>query len=961
MQDTITIFQLLKKLILSCILFITYNFLSGQAIRSYTIELTCKTRTYNTTQSIVEFKWHYRSPNASGQYVFRKNKERHVWGNPYRILGSRDSSFNDTIITGKAFEYMVEKDNGPDGVPIFGFAYSGHKVNAITNRGKILLVIDSTNKSFLENDIRTFRNDLIGDGWNTIVKWVSPSTTVTQVKSYIVSQYNADPVNVKSVVLIGDIAVPYSGDYEHYSLCPPPDGHTRVSGYGPSHEGAWPTDLYYGSMSPSTWKDSLVNNTFGVRPANRNIPNDGKFDITELKSFVQLQVGRIDLSNMNLFKNDVADTAHVERELLKRYFNKNHIFKHKLVTIKERCLLDDNFGLINAGGIYEHFGTSSYRNMAPLIADSVVKNLNYLTELNTKDYLWSFGIGDGTYLSCNGIGTTSQMAASSQSIKSVFTGLMGSFFGDWDTANNFLRAPLAAKGNVLNSFWTGRPHWYFHHMGLGETIGYSALKTQNNYDSALSQFYGWALTIYPVTYFTYNSFQVHSSLMGDPSVRMQVVEPPSNLLAKQDSCNLAVKLTWIAPSDTAVNSYYVYRSKHIDSTFTQIGTSSNLYWKDNAPLSGNNVYMIRASKLQLSGSGTYYNLSQGIFDTISSNELNTPLVNAGRDTNVCKNSIVKLGLKYNSKNTSYSWNLSGYTRDTVSIKVTTSNNWILTATDTISTCVKRDSINIVALSLPLSESITASNLYCMDTATWSSTSRNGIAYRYTWHFNGGIPSDTSGLGLSSPGQILYSLSGSLLGTLKVINPINNCQNIDSQYVNINCIGLPIKNIEINCVNTIKGKEITFLVFDNEQFLSYTIEGFNGKEWKFLATVQATTNRSYQYLIESNFTYNEIKIKGRNALNEMIDLGSCGNDDLKSDWDIFPNPIEDKFTIHYNGINGLRNTEIMICDAQGTTIISKVMVLNNGHIEMTLMGYPNGVYTLSIRTGDRVEVYKLIKL
>jgi len=937
------------------------NFLSGQAIRSYTIELTCKTRVYNSTQSILEFKWHYRSPNASAQYVFRKNKERHVWGNPHRILGSRDSSFNDTVLTGKAFEYMVEKDNGPDGVPIYGFAFSGHKVDAITKRGKILLIVDSTNKSFLENDIRTYRNDLIGDGWNTVLKWVSPNTTVPQVKSYIVSQYNSDPTNVKSVVLIGDIAVPYSGNYEHYSLYFPPDGHTRVSGFGPSHEGAWPTDLYYGSMNPSTWKDSLVTNTFGVRPANRNVPNDGKFDVTELNNFVQLQVGRIDLSNMGLFKNDVADTTQVERELLKRYFNKNHIFKHKLVTIKERCLLDDNFGLINAGGIYEHFGTSSYRNMAPLIADSVVKNLNYLTELNTRDYLWSFGIGNGTYLSCSGVGSTSQMASNSQTIKSVFTGLMGSFFGDWDTANSFLRAPLAAKGNVLNSFWTGRPHWYFHHMGLGETIGYSALKTQNNYDSALSQFYGFALPIYPVTYFTYNSFQVHSSLMGDPTVRMQVVAPPSNLLVKQDSCNLAFKLTWVAPSDTAVHAYYVYRSKHIDSAFTQVGLSSNLFWKDNTPLSGNNVYMVRASKLQMSGSGTYYNLSQGVFDTISSNELNIPLVNAGRDTTVCKNSIVKLGLKTNSIKTSYIWNLSGYTRDTVSIKVSSSNTWILTGTDTISSCIKRDSVNLVALILPQSESITAANPYCMDTATWSSTFNNGISYRYTWHFNGGNPSDTSGLGLFSPGQILYSISGSLLGTLKVINPSNNCQNIDSQYVNINCIGLPLKQIDLNCINTVKGKEISFLVYDNEQYLSYSIEGYNGKEWKLLATIPASTNRIYQYLIENNFTFSEIRIKGKNGVDEMVDLGNCGNNEITSEWEVFPNPIIDKHTINYNGINGLRNIEITISDAQGAIVLNKFMQIVNGHVEMSLFGFPCGIYTLRIRTGDRVEVFKLIKL
>jgi hypothetical protein len=37
------------------------------------------------------------------------------------------------------------------------------------------------------------------------------------------------------------------------------------------------------------------------------------------------------------------------------------------------------------------------------------------------------------------------------------------------------------------------------------------------------------------------------------------------------------------------------------------------------------------------------------------------------------------------------------------------------------------------------------------------------------------------------------------------------------------------------------------------------------------------------------------------------------------------------------------------------------LINNGHIEMSLSGYTEGIYTLSIRTGDRVEVFKLIKL
>jgi hypothetical protein len=936
---------------------------NAQVIRNYSLEVNCKARVYNSTQSILEFKWHYRSPTASSQYVYRKNKERYDWENPYRILGNRDSSFNDTIITGKAYEYMFEKDYGPDGVPIYGFVYAANKLAETSQRGKILLIVDSTNKTFLENEIRTYRNDLIGDGWKTILKWVSPNTTVPQIKSYIVSQYNLDPSDVKSVVLIGDIAVPYSGNYYYNgsSGIPPPDEHVSWSGLGPSHEGAWPTDLYYGSMSPTVWTDSLVTNNLGVRPANRNVPNDGKFDVTELPNLLQLQVGRIDLSNMTLFKNDVPDTSHIERELLKRYFIKNHSFKHKLLTIKERCLLDDNFGLVNAGGNYEHFGTSSYRNMAPLIADSVVKNLNYLTTLNTQDYLWSFGFGAGTYLSCTGIGTTADMASTSQSIKSVFTGFIGSFFGDWDTANNFLRAPLAAKGNVLNSFWIGRPHWYFHHMAMGETIGFSAMRSQNNYDSFWTPIVGWTIPLYPVTYFKYNSFQVHSSLMGDPTVRMQPLDPAHNLLVRQDSCNMSFKLTWQASVDTAVHSYYIFRAKHIDSSFTQIGTTSNLFWKDNSPLTGNNVYMLRAIKLQLSGSGTYYNLAQGIFDTISTSELRVPLLNAGRDTTVCKNSIAKIGLKKNSINTNYRWNLSGITRDTLSIKVAASNAWILTATDTLSTCIKRDTVNLTALNLPVSETITALNPYCMDTATWSSTLNNGISFVYNWHFVSGNPLDTAGLGLNSPGNILYSSSGNILGTLRVVNPISNCQNIDSQTVNINCIGLPIKAADINCFNTIKGKEISFIVYDNEQYLAYSIEGYNGKEWKNIVSIPASTNRAYFYVIEENLTFSEIRIMGKNGVNELIDIGTCGNTILKAEWEVYPNPISDIFTVNYNGVNGLKSTVLTITNSQGTIVYNKTATFNNGHLDLTMAGLSDGIYTLSIKTGDKVEVFKLVKM
>ena len=62
----------------------------------------------------------------------------------------------------------------------------------------------------------------------------------------------------------------------------------------------------------------------------------------------------------------------------------------------------------------------------------------------------------------------------------VFTMFFGSYFGDWDSQNNFLRAALATTNYTLTSAWVGRPYWHFHHMALGETIGFSTRVTQNN-------------------------------------------------------------------------------------------------------------------------------------------------------------------------------------------------------------------------------------------------------------------------------------------------------------------------------------------------------------------------------------------------------------------------------------------------------------------------------------------------
>lgn len=917
--------------------------MQSQVIRQYSLEVSCTSRTINSSQSVLEFKWPYRTPTVQELRVFKKSKDVFSWGSTYRILADTDSTFNDTVTTGSMFEYKFEKDFGPDGNTIYGFALAGNRVPVETFRGKILILADSTHRTFLENDIRTFRNDLIGDGWLTELAWFDSFTTVNQLKTYIVSRYNANPSLLKSVVILGNLAVPYTGDYSGSGFYFPPDGHTGAA--PPSHEGAWATDYYYACMDNPFWQDSLVTNTASARTANDNVPNDGKFDFTHLYFDISalngLQVGRIDLSNMPAFSLN-------ERSLLRQYLQKNHAFRHKEVTIRERCLIDDNFGVLTGGSTHEHFGSNAYRNLAPLLVSSSYNTTgDYTNTLDTADYLWSFGFGNGSYINCSNVGSTSGFASSGQELKSVFTGFFGSYFGDWDNHNNFLRAPLAAAGNVLNTFYCGRPHYYFHHMGMGESIGYSVLRTQNNIDTTAIDL------LYPVA--TFSVLETHVNLMGDPSIRMQPVAPVSQFVARQDSCNNRFVLDWTASVDTAVHTYYVSRASQIDSSFTVIGITDNTTFTDSFPLSGDNVYMVRGSKLQISASGSYFNLSQGLFDTAKAITLVSNI-----DTSICLNQTVTLGSSNtNLSNVIYSWSPASGTNDTIQLTVTGSGNWILFATDTSGNCVLSDTFTVSALSLPLGETISSVNNSCSDTVLWGSTLNNGIGFEYNWVFNGANISDSSGMGLDSPGTVLYDIIGSYLSTLTVRNISTNCINTDSQFVTVTCVSLPIELANINCVNTIKGKEVRFIVYDNERFNSYSIEGFNGVVWQEIKTIKSTQERYYKYVLDAFQQYDEIRIMAANESGERTELGTCNWTNNHSEWSVFPNPFTNEFTLTYNGINGNQVSNIQIFNGMGLEVYNNAFVFNDNQLIVSMKNLASGIYTIRIQTGDRIFVYKII--
>ncbi|MCC6723820.1 MAG: T9SS type A sorting domain-containing protein, partial [Saprospiraceae bacterium] len=450
--------------------------------------------------------------------------------------------------------------------PKYGYILAGSNYPTIETRGSLLLVVDDVYTQPLANEIAELELDLWGDGWKINRTEVNRNDAVTAVKSLIVNKYQEIP-DLKMVYLLGHVPVPYSGNF--YA-----DGHTE------SHWGAWPADVFYGEMD-GLWTDATVNNSTAIDPRNHNVAGDGKFDQSDIPTKVELAVGRVDLINMSAF--GLSDA-----ELTRRYLQKAHAFKTGQLDVPRRALVDDNLGIALGAP-----AASGWRNFAPMFTADSVQALDYFSTMKDQAYLWSFGGGSGTPTSANGIGNTQDFA--NDTLRNIFTMLCGSYFGDWDSPDNFLRAPLASAGWTLASAWAGNPPFTLHRMAMGEPLGQSLLRTQNATES----------DYYP------GPQLVHTSIMGDPSLRLHPVKPVSNLVAAETL--LGVELSWMPPSGETVAGYNIYRAENALGDYLKVNTSlvTGNDFLDLVHPADSVLYMVRTVKLETSGSGTYWNMSLG--------------------------------------------------------------------------------------------------------------------------------------------------------------------------------------------------------------------------------------------------------------------------------------------------------------------------------------------------------------
>jgi len=431
--------------------------------------------------SSVEITW----PKASGSNAGRVSIQRRVLGQTQKaswqdigsVKGFARLYLDEGIQSGIPYEYRISRA-GKKKIET-GYWATGLNLPAQEKRGIALVVVDETLAGELAPRLERFMLDLIGDGW-TVIRHdvprgddkdkVSDLRFARNLRAWIQGLYYSAPQISHALILIGHIPIVKSGKMN-------PDGHERRP---------LESDLFYADMD-GIWRD----NRKGILLHN-SIPGD----------HIEMQVGRIDFSNLD---NALGD----EITLLKRYFDKNHHWRHgRLGDLRQ------------AYGGNENLSGETYALRNIVGPKELVKGGHHGTGTRQP---WLFGVDFGNWEYSKYTTTTP--------IKTVFSINFGSNKLNFSRRNNTMTVMLAQQWYGLATGWGGRPAWQLHHMALGESIGYSHLRTVNN--GARSKGGVETLEYTPTGKYPWVN-QVWVNLLGDPTLRPFPLEAVRNLQAEME-------------------------------------------------------------------------------------------------------------------------------------------------------------------------------------------------------------------------------------------------------------------------------------------------------------------------------------------------------------------------------------------------------------------------------------------
>src|SRR5688572_29422770 len=175
--------------------------------RLYAVEVSA---TAQSSPDRVILTWR-ADPNATG-YAISRSDSSGTWILLTNLPGTATQFVDNAVSTGRRYEYEILKATSQSYTGS-GYVMSGLLAPLIEQRGKIILLVDSTWSTPLADELRRLQQDLVGDGWTVLRQDIQRSASVSHVKAAIQSLYHSDSQNVRALFLFGHIAVPYSGNF----------------------------------------------------------------------------------------------------------------------------------------------------------------------------------------------------------------------------------------------------------------------------------------------------------------------------------------------------------------------------------------------------------------------------------------------------------------------------------------------------------------------------------------------------------------------------------------------------------------------------------------------------------------------------------------------------------------------------------------------------------------------------
>lgn len=506
-------------------------------------------------------------------------------------LSATATSWTDiNVVLGEAYEYQVRRTISVGDA--IGNLTVSVKHDQSNYKGKMILAIDNSFQSSLATEILQLKKDLTNEGWNVIELYVPRATTwetepsILTVKNAIVAAYNNAPTNDKPthLFLLGHIPIARSGQ-----SAIAPDNHDV-------NKGARGSDCFYADID-GVYTDVATYNPSGINSLAINLPNDLKWDQDFIPSQLEMAFGRVDFANITSYTTS-------EENLLRNYLTKLHSYR-----IVENGYDMGEKTAFRSG--YDNSNDGSYRSLIPISGTS---NVDFYSGSLTFPQ-WVQNNGPYQIFMQNSL-VPNLNEWNSYGMNATIYSSDQSYWGYWDEPEGFtyakVRALLASNTKCLGIIYTTTAINTFHQPAMGETMGWSCKRIMdhnltNNLLEKKSQSYDTP------EFWNRTHFQYH----GDPTLRLFQVKPASNLQATTNGTNIT--LTWNASLETDIVGYNVYKSNSEFGIYTKLTSNPivDLNYTDSS-YNSDDWYMVRAIKLQTTGSGTFLNPSIGISNNVAS-------------------------------------------------------------------------------------------------------------------------------------------------------------------------------------------------------------------------------------------------------------------------------------------------------------------------------------------------------